>query len=79
MKGGVSFDPVVDAYRAVVHTWDNRDCIGDPKEWLSGETFPTDDEAMVFYKKNIRPELEGLMRQAHEQEGVSVARRRLEE
>ncbi len=54
MKGGVAFDSDAHAYRAVVHSWDNAECIGEPREWLSNETFPTDDAAMNFYKMRIR-------------------------
>ncbi|MFZ3207388.1 MAG: SEC-C metal-binding domain-containing protein [Geobacteraceae bacterium] len=64
MKGGVAFDSDANAYRAVVHSWDNAECIGEPMEWLSKETFPTDDAAMNFYKMNIRPGLERLMAEA---------------
>lgn len=64
MKGGVAFDSDTNAYRAVVHSWDNAECIGEPMEWLSDETFLTDDAAMNFYKKNIRPSLERLMAEA---------------
>jgi hypothetical protein len=64
MKGGVAFDSDTNAYRAVVHSWDNAECIGEPMEWLSDETFLTDDAAMNFYKKHIRPSLERLMAEA---------------
>jgi SEC-C motif len=46
MKGGVAFDSDTNAYRAVVHSWDNAECIGEPMEWLSNESFPTDDAAL---------------------------------
>jgi len=61
MKGGVSFDPVANAYRAIVHSWDNAECIGEPQEWQTAETFESEDAAMTFYKTNIRPGLERLM------------------
>jgi len=64
MKGGVSFDPVANAYRAIVHSWSNAECSGEPVEWRSAETFPSDDAAMIFYKANIRPGLERLMAEA---------------
>ena len=80
MKGGTSFDPMLNAYRAIVHTWDNVECTGEPKEWVSKEVFDTEDQAMDFYKSSIRPRLEELMReatQAHKNATISV--RRLEE
>jgi hypothetical protein len=61
MKGGVSFDPVANAYRAIVHSWDNAECVGEPQEWRTTETFETEDAAMTFYKSSIRPRLERLM------------------
>ena len=64
MKGGVSFDPAADAYRAIVHSWDNAECVGEPLEWQSVETFATEDAAMTFYKTSIRPGLERLMAEA---------------
>ena len=80
MKGGTSFDPVVNAYRAIVHTWDNVECIGEPKEWRSHEVFDTEDQAMDFYKANIRPGLEKLLREAtRDQKGVTLSLNHLEE
>ena len=64
MKGGVSFDPAAKAYRAIVHSWDNAECIGEPQEWQSAETFASEDAAMTFYKTSIRPGLERLMGEA---------------
>ena len=64
MKGGVSFDPAANAYRAIVHSWDNAECIGDPQEWQSVEIFASEDAAMTFYKSSIRPGLERLMAEA---------------
>jgi len=61
MKGGVSFDPASKAYHAIVHSWDNAECIGEPQEWQSAETFGSEDAAMTFYKSSIRPGLERLM------------------
>ncbi len=77
MKGGVSFDPAVDAYRAIVHSWDNAECTGEPQEWQSAETFPSEDAAMDFYKVNIRPGLERLMAEASRKvkDGAFVHRR----
>ena len=64
MKGGVSYDPAANAYRAIVHSWDNAECIGAPQEWQSAETFASEDVAMSFYKTSIRPGLERLMAEA---------------
>jgi hypothetical protein len=64
MRGGVSFDPAAGAYRAIVHSWDNAGCIGEPQEWQSTETFGSEDAAMTFYKTSIRPVLERLMAEA---------------
>ena len=77
MKGGVSFDAAVNAYRAIVHSWDNAECIGEPQEWQSAETFASEDGAMSFYKTSIRPELERLMAEASRKvkEGTFMHRR----
>ena len=61
MKGGVSFDPTANAYRAVVHSWDNAECIGEPTEWQVAEMFESEEAAMTYYKTSIRPKLERLM------------------
>ena len=61
MKGGVIFDEELAAYIPIVHSWDNVDCIGQPKEWRSEEVFSNEDDAMNYYKINIRPLLQGLM------------------
>ena len=61
MRGGVSFDPAANAYRAIVHSWDNAECIGEPQEWRSAETFASGEAAMGFYKTSIRPGLERKM------------------
>ena len=77
MKGGVSFDPAANAYRAIVHSWDNAECIGEPQEWQSAETFASEDAAMSFYKTSIRPGLERLMTEASRkvEEGTFMHRR----
>ena len=77
MKGGVSFDPAANAYRASVHSWDNAECIGEPQEWQSAETFASEDAAMSFYKTSIRPGLERLMAEASRKvkEGTFMHRR----
>ena len=64
MKGGVSFDPAARAYRAIVHSWTNAECVGEPQEWRSPETFESEDAAMDFYKATIRPGLVRLMEEA---------------
>jgi hypothetical protein len=80
MKGGTSFDPILNAYRAIVHTWDNVECTGEPSEWKSNEVFDTEDQAMDFYKSNIRPSLEKMMREAtREDKNAELSIRRLEE
>ncbi len=79
MKGGVSFDPATNAYRAIVHSWDNAECLGEPQEWQSAEIFESEDAAMSFYKTSIRPGLERLMAEASRQvkDGI-FSHRRLE-
>lgn len=64
MQGGIVFDTDTKAFRAVVHSWNNSECFGKQQEWLSTEIFPTDDEAMNFYKTKLRPGLERLMAEA---------------
>ena len=77
MKGGVSFDPASNAYRAIVHSWDNAECIGEPQEWQSVEHFESEDAALTFYKSNIRPGLERLMAEASRKmkDGTFIHRR----
>ena len=77
MKGGISFDPAANAYRAIVHSWDNAECIGDPQEWQSVEIFASEDAAMTFYKTSIRPGLERLMAEASRkvEDGIFMHRR----
>ena len=79
MKGGVAFDPQANAFRAIVHSWDNPDCLGEPKEWQSEQTFQSEDSAMSFYKMKIRPELGRLMKEIGSKNGVTASTRRLEE
>jgi hypothetical protein len=79
MKGGVSFDPAANAFRAIVHSWDNAECMGEPEEWRSHETFLSEDAAMTFYKTTIRPGLERLMAEAsRKMKGSTFMHRRLE-
>jgi hypothetical protein len=79
MRGGVSFDPANNAYRAIVHSWANAECTGEPQEWRSVETFASEDAAMTFYKTSIRPGLERLMAEASRKaKGGTFMHRRLE-
>lgn len=64
MKGGVGYNASKNAYVAIVHTWDNVECLGEPEEWESQEIFPTEDAAMEYYKTYIRPSLERMMSDA---------------
>lgn len=61
MKGGVRYDPDVDGFYAIVHTWDNIHCIGEPEEWFYPEIFQTEDEALNYYKTYIRPGVQKMM------------------
>ena len=79
MKGGVAFDPQANAFRAIVHSWDNPDCLGEPKEWQAEQTFQSEDSAMSFYKLEIRPELDRLMKEIGHKNSVKTFTRRLEE
>ncbi|MFZ5909428.1 MAG: hypothetical protein ACOYYU_05380 [Chloroflexota bacterium] len=63
MKGGVRYDPAVHGFVAIVHTWDNVGCIGEPQEWRATQVFSSEAEAMHYYKTNIRPALEQLTSQ----------------
>ena len=49
MKGGVIFNEELNAFIPIVHSWDNVDCIGDPQEWRSQETFSNEDDAMNYH------------------------------
>jgi len=80
MKGGVRFDPTINGFVAIVHTWDNADCRGAPEEWRYPEVFPTEEAAMRCYKTSIRPILEQLMAEFTERKpDVKIIQRRLEE
>lgn len=79
MKGGVTFDPANGAFRPVVHTWDNVECEGEPKEWMSPEMFSTEDEAMDYYKIHIRPQIKKMMAEiADQNSAVAFGHRELE-
>jgi hypothetical protein len=80
MKCGVRFDPAVNGFVAIVHTWDNVYAYGEPKEWRTPQVFPTEEEAMAYYKTSIRPALERLMADiGREKSGGKIIRRKLEE
>jgi len=79
MKGGVMFDSLSNGYRAVVHSWDNEICEGEPEEWTSEELFSTEDEAMAFYKNTIQPSLKNLLREfADKSKGGTFIHRNVE-
>ena len=78
MKGGIAFDFKANAFRAIVHTWNNLDCEGEPDEWQSEQVFKSEDDAMYFNKVNIRPELERLQRETAQRKDIDVAIQRLE-
>jgi hypothetical protein len=80
MKGGVRFDPAVNGFVAIVHTWDNVHALGEPDEWRAPQVFSTEEAAMEYYKTSIRPALERLMADmTGEKSGGKIVRRRLEE
>lgn len=79
MKGGVCFDPLANGFIPIVHTWDNVDCSGEPDEWRSPEVFATEDEAMAYYKRYLRPELQRMMSEIENQfSDATLIHRRLE-
>lgn len=78
MKGGVRYDPSINGFVAIVHSWDNALCIGEPQEWRTSQVFPTEEAALQYYKTNIRPEMEKLMSQAGKS-GVMAIHRKLEQ
>jgi len=79
VKGGVATSPSGVGFVAIIHTWDNIECKGEPREWCTATTFPTEDKAMAYYKTVLRPALvqfmEGLASGAT---GVTVKRTKLE-
>ncbi len=80
MKGGIMSAPGTRGYVAVVHSWDNAECRGEPKEWRSPKVFTSEDAAMHHYKSSIRPALEELMNQFKKsRQWVSGFHRKLEE
>ena len=63
MKGGVLYDPSLKGFVAIVHSWDNVLCAGEPQEWRTTQVFPTEEAALQYYKTNIRPKLEKMTSQ----------------
>ena len=78
MKGGVRYDPAVHGFVAIIHSWDNVACLGEPQEWRTPQVFPTEDAAMQYYKTNLRPALEQITAEMAKT-STKVIRRRLEE
>jgi len=78
MKGGVAYDTFKEGYIAIVHSWDNVECLGEPLEWSSPQIFKTEDAAMRYYKKSIRPGLKRKMKEAAKASRVKFAHRELE-
>jgi hypothetical protein len=79
MKGGVRFDETVNGYIAIVHTWDNAECIGVPKEWHAPEVFQTEDKAMTYYQTHIRPKLQSMMAEMQKQQDkIKIKHNKLE-
>ena len=74
MKGGVGFFEDAGGFAAIVHTWDNAECLGEPEEWRSERVFKLEDEAMRYYKRKVRPLLKKAMREARRQGAVTAAR-----
>ena len=50
MKGGVAAVSDSGGFVAIVHSWDNEDCLGEPAEWVCPKVFPTESAAMRYYK-----------------------------
>jgi len=78
MKGGVCCDPSVNGFVAIVHTWDNTLCAGEPQEWRSPDVFATEEAAMQYYKAHIRPALEQMTSQLAKS-GKNIIRRKSEQ
>jgi hypothetical protein len=80
MKGGVLFDPEVNGFVVIVHSWDNPEGRGEPEEWRYPDVFPTEEAAMEYYKTTIRPSLERTLTEtAGKRPGTSFIHRKLEE
>ncbi len=79
MKGGVRSNPHGPGFVAMVHTWDNVYCRGEPDEWNSTDVFATEAAAMEYYTVHIRPSLQRLMaKMQKEQKGTKFIHRELE-
>ncbi len=61
MKGGIRYDDEVNGFVPIIHTWDNVQCQGEPTEWQYPKVFQTEEDAMSYYKRYIRPDLQQLM------------------
>jgi len=79
MKGGVRFSQVDKGFIAIVHTWDNVHCHGEPQEWRHPKIFLTEDTAMQFYKTSIRPSLQQMMAEMADKHSAKTLHRKLEE
>ncbi len=77
MKGGVAFDEELDGFVAIIHSWDNVDCFGQPTEWQSERVFSTEDKAMRYYRRKVRPLLKKALRKA-KRDGIHVEARQIE-
>jgi len=79
MKGGIRNNPAGPGFIAIVHTWDNIECRGEPDEWRADKVFATEEEAMQYYKTYIRPNLEKMMREFKQKDAsLKTFHRRLE-
>jgi hypothetical protein len=79
VKGGVASNPAGAGYFAIIHAWDNVDCKGEPQEWRTPMTFPTEEKAMAYYKTTLRPALVEFMEHLSSgQAGIAVKRKQLE-
>jgi hypothetical protein len=77
MKGGVAFHEELDGFVAIIHSWDNVDCFGEPTEWRSERVFSSEDKAMRHYRKKVRPLLKKALRKA-KRDGIHVEKRHIE-
>ncbi len=78
MKGGVRFDPNVEGFIVIVHTWENVAGHGDPTEWRAPEVFASEEAAMRYYKTSIRSALARLMAHASRQVDATFVHQKLE-
>lgn len=54
-KGGVC--RIDGMYHALIDIWDNADCEGASKRWISHKSFATEAAAMRYYVASVRPRL----------------------